>query len=190
MARPPPLAPVRAFSSSVLATVVLLARGALRLPKDRVGHAVSFEDGSRSQVFRETVRTGAVTRDPAFLAVAFRLRLVGRSRLLHALFRAESVANTLLFAGFPGFRSKLWLTDQDSGWYRGLYEWDGAERAHRYATTLSLLLRPACEPGSVTFHVIPGVGRDDALRTPSLLLAAGDDSAPPAWWRPVPEEGS
>ncbi len=52
------------------------------------------------------------------------------------LFRLESVLNTPLFAGFPGFVSKLWLAHDQRGVYRGLYEWDGAERATAYVRAL------------------------------------------------------
>ncbi len=31
--------------------------------------------------------------------------------------------HTPLFAGFPGFRSKLWIDDVETGVYRGVYEW-------------------------------------------------------------------
>lgn len=180
---PPVTGTVRAFASCLLVTVALLARGGLRLSNDRVGGWIAFADGSRSQVFRETVREGPLTRDPAFLVVGFRLRLVGRSRLLHTLFRVESIANTLLFAGFPGFRSKLWLTDERTGTYRGIYEWDGPERARHYANTLSALLRPLCERGSVAFHVVPGVRREEGLHDPALLVSTGP-APPDAWWLP------
>ena len=63
---------------------------------------------------------------PPVLVVAFRLRWVrGRG---HALFRAESLLNTPLFVGFPGFVSKLWLAHDENGAYRGFYQWNGATR--------------------------------------------------------------
>jgi hypothetical protein len=52
------------------------------------------------------------------LVVEFRLRAV--RGLGHAAFRWESLLNTPLFAGFPGFVSKLWLANDDLGRYRGL----------------------------------------------------------------------
>jgi len=173
---------VRAFGSSVLVSCGLLVRGRLRQPVRQVGRQLRFADGSCSRVYRETVHYGPPTWQPVLLVVQFQLRLIGRSRLLHALFRAESIANTPLFAGFPGFRSKLWATDQRTGVYRGVYEWDGARPAVDYATTLTALLRLGSVPGSVKFHVEPGVRRDDFLRDPGLV-----GSAPPAgpdrWWR-------
>ncbi|MDQ3886111.1 MAG: YdhR family protein [Actinomycetota bacterium] len=173
---------IRAFLSSVLATGTMLARGQLRLPGENVGRRLTFEDGTTSRVYRETVRRGVPTREPALLVVQFQLRLVGHSRLLHALFRGESIANTPLFAGFPGFRTKLWATDEQTGIYRGVYEWDGTERARTYATTLSTLLRLVCVRGSVRFHVEPGIQRDEFLRDPRIV---GDFEPVQSeqWWR-------
>ncbi len=132
-------------------------------------------------MYRETVRRGAATSRPVLLVVQFELRGVGRSRVLHALFRAESLANTPLFAGFPGFRSKLWATDPRTGVYRGVYEWDGADRATSYATTLSALLRLVSLPGTVRFHVEPHLHRDAFPHDPALVSTP--DAAPDRWWR-------
>jgi hypothetical protein len=80
-------------------------------------------DGTSASVYRETVVDRGTTQDPCALVVEFRLRVVrGWGR---ALFRWESLLNTRLFVGFPGFVSKLWLAHDDYGRYRGVYEWDG-----------------------------------------------------------------
>jgi hypothetical protein len=105
---------------------------------------------------------------------------------MHALFRLESIANTPLFAGFDGFRSKLWATDLRTGIYRGVYEWDDAGMAEAYVTTLARLLRPICIPGSVRYHIEPGIRRDDFLRHPAIVdpdPAIGAASAEDRWWR-------
>lgn len=167
------------FVRCAAVTMVLLARHQLRLPKQYADRELRFADGTTSRVYRETVRTGVGTSDPALLVVRFRLRLIGDSRMLHALFRVESILNTPLFAGFPGFRSKLWATDRRTGFYRGVYEWDGADAATAYATTLCGLLRVLSEPGSVSFHVVPGVRRDEFLRDPGVVAAASEAER---WW--------
>lgn len=177
----------RAFASSVLATSMLLRDGQLRLPREHVGARIHFADGATSRVYRETVRLAPI-RDPAVLVVRFRLRLVGHDPRLHAAFRAESLANTFLFAGFPGFRTKYWMTDEGSGQYRGLYDWDGPELARDYATTLSRLLGPVCLPGSVDFHVEPDTRRDAYLE--QLPPRAAADAPAAAWWLPVGVEAA
>jgi hypothetical protein len=173
-----------AFAASALTTARLVIAGRLIQPGRHVGLRVDFADGTRGRVYRETLlRDGPSTR-PSLLVVQFRLRGLGRSRLLHALFRLESMANTPLFAGFPGFRSKLWLAGDGCDTYRGIYDWDGPTEAEAYATTLARLLRPICRPGSVRHHVEAGVRRDDAVYHPELL---GSDPVPDddRWWRPL-----
>ena len=173
---------VRAFLGSASATAVLVRRRRLALPRGRVGVSLAFTDGTRSVVYRETARLNGATADPALLVVQFRLRLIGRSRLMHRAFRAESLANTPLFAGFPGFRYKLWLNDPATGLYRGVYEWDGAGPAREYAETLCRLLAAVSEHGTVRYHVEPGTSLDAFLRDPHV---AGEPRAEDSWWRLV-----
>jgi hypothetical protein len=65
------------------------------------------------------------------------------------LFERESILNTLLFAGFPGYRVKLWMVDPDTADYAGLYLWEGRDRAQRYATYITAVLGPLSVRGSV-----------------------------------------
>jgi hypothetical protein len=147
-----------------------------------VGDRLRFEDGTTSRVFRETV-LDAPTPEPALLVVQFRLRLLGRARLTHRLFRAESIANTPLFAGFAGFRSKLWLCDAETGTYRGIYEWDGADRASAYAETLARLLRLVSEPGTVKYRVVARTRRDEYLARRGSVTATLTSDPADTWWR-------
>jgi hypothetical protein len=168
-----------AFTASMAASGRLARAGRLVSPRPLVGARLHFADDTTSEVFRETAVHGAPPRNPAVLVVRFRLWLLGSGRLRHALFRRECVLHTPLFAGFPGFRSKLWLTDAVTGVYRGLYEWDGADRAVDYAETLCGLLRPLSYTDSVAWHVTPQVRRDDLLRDATRVTGAPGD-----WWRP------
>lgn len=126
-------------------------------------------------MYRETTVRGSAVVDPTALVVEFRLRWVtGRG---HALFRAESLFNTPLFVGFPGFVSKLWLRHDHRGRYRGVYEWDGAALAHAYATALWRVLALVSVRGSIHYTVVPHCSRAQ------LLAGVGGDD--PAWWRVI-----
>lgn len=140
---------------------------------------LQFADGTSARVYRETVVDRGPTLDPCVLVVEFRLRAVhGRG---HAAFRLESMLNTPLFAGFPGFVSKLWLAHDEHGRYRGVYEWDGPRRAEDYARALWRVLALVSVRGSVHYVVLPGLGRDALLDRPDVLAGAAADAA--AWWR-------
>ena len=142
---------------------------------------VQFADGSSSRVYRETVVDPGIAQDPCLLVVEFRLRVV--RGLGHAAFRLESLLNTPLFVGFPGFVSKLWMAHDQNDVYRGVYEWDGPGRAAFYARSLWHVLALVSAPGSIHYTIVPGVRRDEALADPRRL--AETDTATGSWWRPV-----
>jgi hypothetical protein len=182
VAERPPLAypaALRALAGCFASTVRLLGQRRMHLPTGRAGMRLRFADGTSGRVYRETVVDRGPTLDPCVLIVEFRLRAVrGRG---HAAFRLESVLNTPLFAGFPGFVSKLWLAHDERGRYRGVYEWDGPRRAENYARALWRILALVSVPGSVHYVVLPGLRRDVLLERPDLLASAAADAA--AWWR-------
>lgn len=165
-------------------TVVLLAQGDLRLPRENVGRVVRFADGSSGRVYRETVLARPAPADACVLVVSFRLR--GVSGRGHVAFEWESILNTPLFAGFPGFVSKLWMAHDCHGTYRGLYEWDGPQRAEAYARSLWRVLELVSEKGSIDFRVLPGIRRDELLDDPSRVGGAATEAETrSAWWRVV-----
>jgi hypothetical protein len=161
----------------ILESARLLAAGRVHQPRTYVGEWLRFGDGSAARVYRETVIDRPSLSQPAVLVVGFRLRaLRGRG---HDLFRRESLLNTPLFVGFPGFVSKLWMANDEHAVYRGLYQWDGAQQAESYARALWRVLALVSVPGSIRYHVLPGLLRDDLIHNP--LLAPADEVG--AWWR-------
>lgn len=173
----------KAVAASVVCVAGLLAARRIHLPRGNVGRQLRFADGSRTTVYRETVVETDDIDDPAVLIVAFKLQVLN-GRVQHRLFRIESILNTPLFAGFSGFVSKLWLTHDQHGVYRGVYQWDGAERAESYARSLWRVLALGSVPGSIHYRVLPGMRREEFVRDPgafgSTRVATGPD-----WWRPA-----
>jgi hypothetical protein len=178
----PYLAAARAVIRCVGRTVGLLVHRRLRQPREHVGRKVHFADGTMARVYRETVVDAGATKEPCVLIVGFRLRAVRGAG--HAVFRAESLLNTPLFVGFPGFVSKLWLASDENGTYRGVYEWDGPDRADHYARSLFRVLALVSVPGSIHYVVVPGLRRDKVLDAPHLLNATTPTIAT-EWWRVV-----
>ena len=177
----PPGRATAALARCAVTTVGLLASGRLDQPRGNVGRDLHFADGTTTTVYRETVAADIAPADPAALIVGFRLRHV-RQQWGHAAFRTESLLNTILFAGFPGFVSKLWCAHDENHLYRGVYDWDGPDRADRYARALWQVLALVSEPDSIHHVVVPGVRRDDVLAEPG---AVPTDEQPDQWWRPL-----
>lgn len=140
---------------------------------------VSFADGTCGRVYRET-RVDRSCSAPCLLLVEFRLRAVrGRG---HQAFERESILNTPLFVGFPGFVSKWWLTHDQRGVYRGVYEWDGPAAAERYARSLWRVLALVSAKGSIDYRVIPGLRRDELLADPGRIR---QEQSQESWWQVV-----
>lgn len=78
-----------------------------------------------------------------------------------------------MFAGFPGFVSKLWVAHDEHEVYRGVYEWDGPERAEAYVRALWWLLAPVSVRGSIRHRVLPGLRRDQWLAQRGHRLPSG-----------------
>ena len=170
---------LRALAGCFANTMRLMWQRRMHLPSGRVGIQLRFADGTSARVYRETAVDRDPALDPCVLVVEFRLRAVrGRG---HAAFRLESMLNTPLFAGFPGFVSKLWLTHDERGRYRGVYEWDGPWLAENYARALWRVLGLVSVRGSVHYVVLPGLRRDVLLQRPDVLPGTAADAS--GWWR-------
>jgi hypothetical protein len=171
----------------VRSTALLVGRRVHR-PRAWVGRRVRFADGSIGRVYRETIVAAALT-EPCVLDVCFRLRLVRGGG--HRLFEWESLLNTPLFVGFPGFATKLWVAHDENDLYRGLYEWDGAERATAYARALWRVLQLVSVPGSIDYHVLPGRRRADFFAPvdgeipDAIERGGGAEDREGAWWEVV-----
>ena len=171
-----------AVARCVVTTGRLLVQRRIHQPREYVGRRLWFADGTHGRVYRETVVDRPPAAEPCVLVVAFLLRGVrGRG---HTLFRWESWFNLPLFVGFDGFVSKLWLADDDFGFYRGVYEWDTPEKAEAYARALWRVLELVSLRGCVRYRVVPGLRRDGMLADAHVLdpvEPAGEGS----WWRLV-----
>jgi hypothetical protein len=173
-------AAARALARCAQKSVAMMLDRRLHQPEQHVGSRYPFADGTTPVVYRETVADRPPSRAPVVLVVRFRLRRV-RGEWGHAAFRAESVLNTVLFAGFPGFVSKLWFRHDERGQYRGLYEWDGSARATDYVRALWWALAVVSALDSIYYAIIPDLRRDQLLRDPTIV-----GPTPPElgrWWR-------
>ena len=185
--RPLPYAvAVRGVARCAVQTVRLLRERRIRWPRSHVGARLQFANGTTGRVYRETAVDRLLDDEPCILVVSFRLRWV-HDPAMHTLFRWESWLNTPLFAGFPGLVSKLWLAHDEHDVYRGLYEWDGAERAEHYARCLWRVLALVSVRGSIGYSITPRLTRDDLLAAPGRLAGAADDA--PGWARLVAVDG-
>jgi len=147
-------------------TVVLLVSGRLHLRIRRVGTDVALPDGRHYTVFRHSTCDGEVGPAQVTLAVWFHLRGVpAGAQVRRTLFEHLCVLNTVLFAGFEGYRVKLWMVDPVTSDYAGLYSWASAPEAETYARCITAILGPLSRPGSVGFQILADTALNDYLAT-------------------------
>jgi hypothetical protein len=136
----------------------LLLAGRLHVDRAPIAREARLPDGRRFETFRQTSRDPdpgeAPRQKEVLLVVWFHLRgIPPGARVRRWLFERESILNTLLYAGFDGYRTKLWMVDPDTSDYAGLYAWAGAAEAERYGRYITSVLRPLSRPGSVGFEL-------------------------------------
>jgi hypothetical protein len=160
--------------------LVLLTRRRLHLRRGNVGASAQLPDRRRFVVFRETTCDRGDLEGSVTLAVWFHLRFVpAGGRLRRFVFERESILNTLLYAGFEGYRVKLWMVDPATSDYAGLYAWSTHESAERYASYITAVLRPLSVAGSVGYEI--RTERLDAYlaKTGSAVRLDGSDPISP-----------
>ena len=133
----------------------LLTKHQLRIRLGNRGARARLPDGRELTVFRETTCDGGSLDGTVTLAVWFRLRAIpAGARLRRHLFERESILNSIIYAGFEGYRVKLWMVDPATSDYAGLYAWQGREAAASYARYIATVLRPLSDPGSVGYAIV------------------------------------
>ncbi len=134
-----------------------LLRGRIHFPKDRRGEIVTNLDDQHVKVVMQAIvdpTPAAPVRPGGLFRVRFHLKHM--SPAANRWFLHLPVP---LIVGLPGFRSKLWLYDEETGDFQGRYEWNTVEDAQRYADSVALrFMRRRSVPGSVSFSVTPNEG--------------------------------
>ena len=119
-----------------------------------------MEDGRRFRVFRHLALRGpgaGAEDSSAVFVVRFRF-----ARLPERLNRLLSLIPVPLIGGYPGFRHKVWMVDEESGYWQGVYEWKSAAAVEAYRGSFVLrLMNRRAEPESISYAVLEGTRLTD-----------------------------
>ena len=128
--------------------------GHLHLNKKRIGDLITMEDGQEYIVFRQVIvdsRQSQPVGPGAILRIRFNFAHGSpkQNRLL-------SLIPIPFITGLPGFMSKTWALQKDSGGFQGIYEWDTIQDAEIYKKSFAIkLMTKRAIPGSVAFDISP-----------------------------------
>ncbi len=139
----------------IFKTLGYQAAGRLHTPKDQIGKVFTNPDGQEFVIFKQTILdpTRAEPQIPeAMFRVQFRVPKITpwRDRLVISL-------KSPVFVALPGFRSKLWMADEKSNTYQGVYEWSTLRDAEDYVHSYSMeFMTEVAVPGGICYEIIPG----------------------------------
>ena len=115
--------------SVILKSIILLLGQRAKFPRDRVGKTILREDGQQFTIFRE-VRMKTKMNQPEIPGGVFRVWFSTRAAPENTV--RLSYLTLFGFLGMSGFRSKLWLRNENTGEFGGIYEWDTVQDADSY----------------------------------------------------------
>jgi hypothetical protein len=154
----------------VVTTHRYMASGRLHSPRDMIGQVFRNADGRTYVIFRQTVldpAPGQARRPGAMFRVQFRVAKIvpPRDRLVIAL-------KSPIFVALPGFRSKLWMVDEEHCTYQGVYEWDRLQDAEAYVHSASMdFMTRVAVPGGISYEILPGAAIIQGGASWSLAVA-------------------
>lgn len=139
---------------SLLKTLSYALTGRLHFPRKRIGEVIIMEDEQDFVIFRQVI-VDPSQGQPEEPGATFRVRF----HVTHMSARQNKLFSLLpipFFAGLPGFRSKLWMLNEASGDFQGIYEWDSVEHAKNYANSFAMkFMTMRSARGSISYEIIP-----------------------------------
>jgi len=130
-----------------------LIAGRFHFPRERLGEVLAQEDGGKFTIFRQMVKDPGRETDRVPGAVfKVRFQVAKMSPRRNKIFSWFTIP---FFAGLPGFRSKLWLLDEENSFFMGIYEWASVEDAENYSQSFAMkFMTNRSVPGSASFEII------------------------------------
>jgi hypothetical protein len=111
---------------------------------------IKMDDGKRFTVFRHAHRKRKC-QTPAVMVVRFRF-----AKYSQKTNRRLSLIPIPLIVGFPGFCDKVWMANQEDGYWQGVYQWESesAVESYKRSFVLGVMNRRAAKD-TVTMTTIP-----------------------------------
>ncbi|MFC1873947.1 hypothetical protein ACFLYX_01460 [Chloroflexota bacterium] len=143
----------KAFSS-LLKTVSYVITGRLHFTKGRIGELFTMDDGQEYTIFRKVI----VDLKPELVKKPGDILII-RFNFAHGSPKQNKRLSLIpipFIVGLPGFKSKTWALQKESGGFQGIYEWDTIQDAENYKKSFAIkLMTKRAVPGSITLQIIP-----------------------------------
>ena len=139
---------------SLIKTTYLALFWKVHFKKEYISRIVQMDDGQTFTVFRHisvAMKNRQPNTSPALFSVRFKF-----AALSHKANKWASLIPIPLIIASPGFGSKIWMLNETTGYWQGVYQWDSeaAIEAYKQSFVLGVMNKRAISD-SITFETIP-----------------------------------
>ncbi len=147
-----------------LATIGNALRGRIHFVKTYQGNTLRMDDGQQFTVFRHMVLDKSANHSeitPTVFIVRFTFAVLSQQAN-----RMASLIPIPLIAGFPGFREKIWMANEQTGSWQGVYQWESEQAADAYQHSFVLgIMNKRAIPESLSYTMLPKTRLSEYIRT-------------------------
>jgi hypothetical protein len=122
-----------------------------------------MDDGQQFTVFRHMVLDKS-SKSPETIPAVFIVRFTFAA-LSRQANRMASLIPIPLIAGFPGFREKIWMVNEQTGSWQGVYQWESeqAVEAYQQSFVLGIMNKRAIQE-SLSYTVLPNTRLSEYMK--------------------------
>ncbi len=141
-------------------SIRLMITGRTAYPQARVDQTITLGDGRQYRVFREVIMRDNPPRDTGgMFRVWFKTKMSLNNTITFSLF------TRIMFVGMPGFRSKIWLVNEKTEEFGGIYQFDTVDDARQYQHSFAMRLsKLRAIPGCFCNEVYEKTGEESLYR--------------------------
>lgn len=147
----------------LLITIGNVLRGRIHLSKEYRGKMLRMDDKQTFTIFRHVTldfNTSDSEETPAVFIVRFKF-----AKLSQKANRITSLIPIPLIVGFPGFRDKIWMVNEQNGYWQGVYQWESEKAVEDYQQSfvLGIMNRRSIQE-SLSYTILPNTRLSEYMR--------------------------
>ncbi len=133
----------------------------LSFPKEYNDKIIRTDDGLNFRIFRHMrLSVPGPHKKGAILIVRFKFK-----KFSHQINKRLSNIPILLIGGFPGFKDKLWMIDEKSGFWQGIYLWENKEAIEEYKHSFVFsIMNKRAKSDTISFETVDDINLDEFIK--------------------------
>ena len=137
-------------------------RGRIHFSKEYSGKILRMDDGQTFTIFRHVTLDASPSNSAATTAV-FIVRFKF-AKLSQQANRITSLIPIPLIVGFPGFRDKIWMVNEETGYWQGVYKWESEKAVEDYQQSFVLgIMNKRSIQETLSYTILPNTRLSEYL---------------------------